>query len=340
MRSSESWRSEHCRPRSRHQVPHALRPRHPPKRQVDPRLPQQPLLLTPRNEPTAADRTVAPTAAQSGGTGEMALPPPRALVATATRARSCQMRSERAAELSAGAGSSSRGGGGGGQAPVRASPTPQPRRTACPTSPPAVAGGTLHVQQWISWARFYGAEIDALENVRVGEVRGRLEGVIATTGLSTAEQPPPGATAAEAASMPGAPHDNQGRESATDTAALWNNSASTRDVSYNPEHHDRMKHVQRRHFVRDMVESFEIELPYVLKSKFTSIPMTSAPRVERVETVAARPRQRSGCRRPGRPPTPAASARTRTPSACRCAFHVARSCACFPWSQTCLSESL
>ena len=41
-------------------------------------------------------------------------------------------------------------------------------------------------------------------------------------------------------------------------------SKSARDVSYNPEHHDRMKHVQRRHFfVRDMVESFELEVPFV-----------------------------------------------------------------------------
>ena len=45
---------------------------------------------------------------------------------------------------------------------------------------------------------------------------------------------------------------------------LNTDSQSARDVSYNPEHHDRMKHVQRRHFfIRDMVESFEIEVPYV-----------------------------------------------------------------------------
>ena len=45
---------------------------------------------------------------------------------------------------------------------------------------------------------------------------------------------------------------------------LRTDSKSARDVSYNPEHHDRMKHVQRRHFfVRDMVESFEIEVPFV-----------------------------------------------------------------------------
>ena len=45
---------------------------------------------------------------------------------------------------------------------------------------------------------------------------------------------------------------------------LSTDSKSARDVSYNPEHHDRMKHVERRHFyVRDMVESFELEVPYV-----------------------------------------------------------------------------
>ena len=39
-------------------------------------------------------------------------------------------------------------------------------------------------------------------------------------------------------------------------------------MSYNPQHHDRMKHVQRRHFfVRDMVESFELEVPFVPTKK-------------------------------------------------------------------------
>ena len=47
-------------------------------------------------------------------------------------------------------------------------------------------------------------------------------------------------------------------------SSLSTDSQSARDVSYNPEHHDRMKHVLRRHFfVRDMVEAFEIEVPYV-----------------------------------------------------------------------------
>ena len=45
---------------------------------------------------------------------------------------------------------------------------------------------------------------------------------------------------------------------------LNTDSQSARDVSYNPEHHDRMKHVQRRHFfVRDMVENLKIEVPLV-----------------------------------------------------------------------------
>ena len=36
------------------------------------------------------------------------------------------------------------------------------------------------------------------------------------------------------------------------------------ESSYNPTNHDRMKHVARRHyFVRDMVEAFEINVPYV-----------------------------------------------------------------------------
>ena len=50
--------------------------------------------------------------------------------------------------------------------------------------------------------------------------------------------------------------------------SLSTDSKSARDVSYNPEHHDRMKHVQRRHFfVRDMVESFELEVPHVPTDK-------------------------------------------------------------------------
>ena len=47
-------------------------------------------------------------------------------------------------------------------------------------------------------------------------------------------------------------------------SSLSSDSQSARDISYNPEHHDRMKHVERRHyFVRDMVESLKIEVPFV-----------------------------------------------------------------------------
>mgnify|MGYP002049029394 FL=1 len=65
--------------------------------------------------------------------------------------------------------------------------------------------------------------------------------------------------------------------------SLATDSKSARDVSYNPEHHDRMKHVERRHFfVRDMVESFEIEVPFVPTNKnpadFFTKPMKNAAR--------------------------------------------------------------
>ena len=36
------------------------------------------------------------------------------------------------------------------------------------------------------------------------------------------------------------------------------------DVAYNPEHHTRMKHVERRHFfVREAVEDHKIRVPFV-----------------------------------------------------------------------------
>ena len=45
---------------------------------------------------------------------------------------------------------------------------------------------------------------------------------------------------------------------------LRTDNTGARHVSYNPELHDRMKHVARRHFfVRDMVENFEINVPFV-----------------------------------------------------------------------------
>ena len=37
-----------------------------------------------------------------------------------------------------------------------------------------------------------------------------------------------------------------------------------RDLAYNPEHHAKVKHIERRHFfVREMVENMRIRVPYV-----------------------------------------------------------------------------
>ena len=45
---------------------------------------------------------------------------------------------------------------------------------------------------------------------------------------------------------------------------LSTDNKAARDLSYNPEHYDRSKHVLRRHFyVRDMVEDQEIVVPLV-----------------------------------------------------------------------------
>ena len=64
-------------------------------------------------------------------------------------------------------------------------------------------------------------------------------------------------------------------------------SGSARDVSYNPEQHARMKHVLRRHFfVRDMVEEFEITVPFVRTADnwadFFTKPMKNAKEFKRM----------------------------------------------------------
>ena len=49
-----------------------------------------------------------------------------------------------------------------------------------------------------------------------------------------------------------------------DPPELHVDNQAARDLAYNPEHHKRTKHIDRRHFfVRDMVEQFELEVPYV-----------------------------------------------------------------------------
>ena len=64
-------------------------------------------------------------------------------------------------------------------------------------------------------------------------------------------------------------------------STLSTDSKAARDTSYNPEHHDRVKHVERRHFfIRDMVEKFELEVPFVRTddnlADFFTKPMKSA----------------------------------------------------------------
>ena len=54
-----------------------------------------------------------------------------------------------------------------------------------------------------------------------------------------------------------------GQTSDSPTAIHVDNTAA-RDISYNPEHHARVKHIERRHFfVRERVESLEISVPFV-----------------------------------------------------------------------------
>ena len=53
-------------------------------------------------------------------------------------------------------------------------------------------------------------------------------------------------------------------------------------MSYNPEHHDKTKHIERRHFfVRDMVEKNELNVPFVRThdnlADFFTKPISSAP---------------------------------------------------------------
>ena len=45
---------------------------------------------------------------------------------------------------------------------------------------------------------------------------------------------------------------------------LSTDSKSGRDLSYNPEQHQKTKHIERRHFfIRDMVEAAELSVPLV-----------------------------------------------------------------------------
>jgi hypothetical protein len=81
-----------------------------------------------------------------------------------------------------------------------------------------------------------------------------------------------------------------GEADSSGPSSLATDSQSARDVSYNPENHSRMKHVARRHFfVRDMVESLEIEVPFVrtddMVADFLTKQMKSAPQFFKLRAI-------------------------------------------------------
>ena len=83
-----------------------------------------------------------------------------------------------------------------------------------------------------------------------------------------ADSPDAPSTHAEAKALGQVWMQSEGTELVHSAEQLYTDSKSARDVSYNPELHNRMKHVERRHFdVRDMVERFELEVPYVATSE-------------------------------------------------------------------------
>ena len=46
--------------------------------------------------------------------------------------------------------------------------------------------------------------------------------------------------------------------------SLGTDNQAARDLAYNPEHHSRTKHIERRHFfIRETVESLELTVPFV-----------------------------------------------------------------------------
>ena len=45
---------------------------------------------------------------------------------------------------------------------------------------------------------------------------------------------------------------------------LFGDNKGARDLAYNPEHHSRTKHIDRRHFfIRECVENMQLRVPYV-----------------------------------------------------------------------------
>ena len=65
--------------------------------------------------------------------------------------------------------------------------------------------------------------------------------------------------------------DRASRSHVTGPSELRTDNMGARDLSYNPEHHSKIKRVERRHFyVRDMVEKFEITVPFVRTANNTA----------------------------------------------------------------------
>ena len=70
-------------------------------------------------------------------------------------------------------------------------------------------------------------------------------------------------------------------ESDNDPTRLTVDNQAARDLAYNPEHHSRTKHIERRHFfVRERVESLEISVPFMQSEQnmadFFTKPLPSA----------------------------------------------------------------
>ena len=54
-------------------------------------------------------------------------------------------------------------------------------------------------------------------------------------------------------------------EKASSDAVAWHvDNKGARDIAYNPEHHARVKHIERRHFyIRELVEDHRLTVPCV-----------------------------------------------------------------------------
>lgn len=62
---------------------------------------------------------------------------------------------------------------------------------------------------------------------------------------------------------------------------LLTENSGARGLAYNPEHHDRVKHIERRHFfVRELVEDLKLVVPYLStvdnKADFFTKPLPAA----------------------------------------------------------------